>query len=71
MAKPAPMFGWKITVMHAGQIGQRTISLLSHSSPIYLADTTRAWLDLLPRNSINCWEDHNEIFTGNFQGTYM
>jgi hypothetical protein len=34
--------------------------------PIYLADTSRAWLDHLPRNSINCWEDFKEIFTGNF-----
>jgi hypothetical protein len=25
--------------------------------PIYLADTTRAWLDHFPRNSIDCWED--------------
>jgi hypothetical protein len=25
--------------------------------PIYLADTSRAWLDHLPRNSIDCRED--------------
>jgi hypothetical protein len=34
--------------------------------PIYLADTARAWLDHLPRNSIECWEGLREIFTGNF-----
>jgi hypothetical protein len=39
--------------------------------PIYLADTARAWLDHLPRNMINSWEDLMEIFTGNFEGTYM
>jgi hypothetical protein len=39
--------------------------------PIYLADTSRAWLDHLPRNSIDCWEDLKEIFIGNFQGTYV
>jgi hypothetical protein len=39
--------------------------------PIYLADTSRAWLDHLPRNLVDCWEDLIEIFTGNFQGTYM
>jgi hypothetical protein len=33
--------------------------------PIYLA------VDHLPRNSIDCWEDLKEIFTSNFQGTYM
>jgi hypothetical protein len=31
----------------------------------------RAWLDHLPSNSINCWEDIKEIFIGNFQGTYV
>jgi hypothetical protein len=39
--------------------------------PIYLADTSRAWLDHLPKNSIDCWEDLKEIFTSNFQGTYV
>jgi hypothetical protein len=33
---------------------------------IDLADTSRAWLDHLPKNLINCWEDLKEIFTGNF-----
>jgi hypothetical protein len=37
--------------------------------PIYLADTSRAWLDHFPRNSIDCWEDLKEIFTSNFYGT--
>jgi hypothetical protein len=39
--------------------------------PIYLADTSRAWLDHLPKNSIDCLEDLNKIFTSNFQGTYV
>jgi hypothetical protein len=39
--------------------------------PIYLADTTRAWLDQLPRNTINSWENIKEIVTKNFQGTYV
>jgi hypothetical protein len=39
--------------------------------PIYLADTSRAWLDHFPRNSIDCWEDLKEIFTSNFRGKYM
>jgi hypothetical protein len=34
--------------------------------PIYLADTTRAWLDHLPRNSIDYWQDLKDIFTGYF-----
>jgi hypothetical protein len=36
---------------------------------IYLVDTSRDWLDHLPKNSIDCWEDLKEIFTSNFQGT--
>jgi hypothetical protein len=39
--------------------------------PIYFANTARAWLIHLPRNSINCWEDLKEIFTSNIQGTYV
>jgi hypothetical protein len=39
--------------------------------PIYLTDMARAWLNHLPSNSINCWEDIKEIFISNFQGTYV
>jgi hypothetical protein len=39
--------------------------------PIYLADSAGAWLDHLPRNAINSWDDLREIITGNFQGTYV
>jgi hypothetical protein len=39
--------------------------------PIYLAESARAWLDRLSRNTINCWDNLWEVFTGNFQGTYM
>jgi hypothetical protein len=39
--------------------------------PIYLADMSRACLDHLLRNSVDCWEDIKEIFTRNFHGTYM
>jgi hypothetical protein len=38
----------------------------SRSSPIYLADSARAWPDYLPRNIINSWEDIRVIFTDNF-----
>jgi hypothetical protein len=34
--------------------------------PIYLADSARAWLDHLPRNVIDSWDDLLEIFTENF-----
>jgi hypothetical protein len=31
-----------------------------------MADISRAWLDHLPRDSIDYWEDLKETFTGNF-----
>jgi hypothetical protein len=34
--------------------------------PIYLADSARAWMDHLPRNIIDSWDDLQEIFTSNF-----
>jgi hypothetical protein len=33
---------------------------------IYLADSIRAWLDHLPRNFIDRWDDLRGIFTSNF-----
>jgi hypothetical protein len=36
-----------------------------------LAESARALLDHLPRNTINRWDDLWEAFTGNFQGTYV
>jgi hypothetical protein len=39
--------------------------------PIYLAKSVGAWLDHLPRNTSNCWDDLWEVFTSNFQGTYV
>jgi hypothetical protein len=38
---------------------------------IYLAESVKAWLDHLPRNAINYWDDLWEVFTCNFQGTYV
>jgi hypothetical protein len=39
--------------------------------PIYLVDKVRAWLDHLRRNIIDRWDNLKEIFTDNFQGTYV
>jgi hypothetical protein len=43
----------------------------SNSSPIYLIDLARAWLDHLLRNRIDSWEDLKETLTGNFQSMYV
>jgi hypothetical protein len=42
-----------------------------HLLPSYLANMGRAQLDHLPRNMIDSLEDLKEIFTDNFQGTYV
>jgi hypothetical protein len=34
--------------------------------PIYLADSVRVWLDHLPKNAIDSWDDLQEIFIDNF-----
>jgi hypothetical protein len=54
-----------------GAVGVDDNHFIIQFLPIYLSDTSKAWLDHLPRNSIDFWEDLKEIFTGNFQGTYM
>jgi hypothetical protein len=39
--------------------------------PIYWAESARTRLDHLLKNTRNHWGDLWEVFTGNFQGTYM
>ena len=38
--------------------------------PLFLADSARTWLEHLPEGSICNWRDLEEVFIGNFQGTY-
>jgi hypothetical protein len=35
-----------------------------------LEGTTRIWIDSLPENLVNCWNNIKEAFTHNFEGTY-
>jgi hypothetical protein len=53
----------------AGEVGDDLFII--QFLPIYLADTTRAWLDHLSRNTIDSWEDLKKIFTDDFQGMYV
>ena len=39
-------------------------------APLMLQGSARTWLNSLPSNSINCWEDFSEVFIRNFTGTY-
>ena len=38
--------------------------------PLFLADSTRTWLEHLSPNRIQSSADLKKIFVGNFQGTY-
>ena len=39
--------------------------------PLELKGPARHWLNSLPENSIGSWEDLEEAFLDNFQGTYV
>jgi hypothetical protein len=63
---------WLEDYRHACRVGGVDNDLfIIQFLPIYLSDSARAWLNHLPRNIIDSWKDLNEIFTGNFQGTYV
>jgi hypothetical protein len=63
---------WLEDYQLASRVGRADDDLFSiQFVPIYLADMARAWLDHLPRNIIDRWEDLKEIFTNNFPGTYV
>src|ERR1041385_7350355 len=39
-------------------------------APLMLQGSARTWLNSLPGNNINCWEDFSEAFIHNFTDTY-
>ena len=39
-------------------------------APLMLQGTARTWLNSLPKDSVNCWEDFTSAFTHNFTSTY-
>src|SRR3954463_115751 len=39
-------------------------------APLMLQGSARSWLNSLPSNSINCWQDFSVAFVRNFTGTY-
>src|SRR4051812_16156023 len=44
--------------------------LAVHYAPLMLQGSARTWLNSLPRDSINCWEDFQNAFVHNFTDTY-
>jgi hypothetical protein len=51
-------------VCRAGMADDDLLSI--HFLPIYMANTAMAWIDHLPKNTIDILEYLKEIFTGNF-----
>src|SRR3954463_10847753 len=39
-------------------------------APLMLQGSARTWLNTLPKDSVNCWEDFQSAFVHNFIGTY-
>ena len=39
-------------------------------APLILLGSARSWLNSLPSNNINCWQDFDDAFVRNFTGTY-
>jgi hypothetical protein len=63
---------WLEDYLHVCRVGGANDDLfIIQFLHIYLAESAIAWLDHLPRNAINRFDDLWEVFTGNFQGTYV
>jgi hypothetical protein len=46
-------------------------NLIIRNLPLFLSDTSRAWLEHLPPGQISNWDDLVQAFAGNFQGTHV
>jgi hypothetical protein len=46
-------------------------NLIIRNLPLFLSDTSRAWLEHLPPGHISNWDDLVQAFADNFQGTYV
>jgi hypothetical protein len=63
--------GLRITGWRASWEGRITTTSSSATSPFFLSDAARAWLEHLPPAQISDWDDLVKAFAGNFQGTYV
>jgi hypothetical protein len=63
--------GLRTTGWPASWEEQTTTTSSSATSPLFLSDAARAWLEHLPPAQISNWDDLVKAFAGNFQGTYV
>ena len=68
MEPQTPQYGLKTSFSHmAHDDDLHAIKYL----PLKLKGPAQHWLNSLPENSISSWEDLEEAFLDNFQGTYV
>ena len=48
--------------------GNRRVAM--RYAPLMLQGSARSWLNSLPSNNINCWQDFDDAFVRNFTNTY-
>jgi hypothetical protein len=63
--------GSRTTGRPANWVERTMTTSSSATSPLFLSDTARAWLEHLPPGQISNWDDLVQAFAGNFQGTYV
>ena len=61
---------WLTDYMTAVGIAGGSRHVAVRYAPLMLQGSARTWLNSLPSNSINCWEDFSSAFIHNFTSTY-
>ena len=61
---------WLTDYMTAVGIAGGSWHVAVRYAPLMLQGSARTWLNSLPSNNINCWEDFSEVFIRKFTGTY-
>src|SRR3954463_16766849 len=59
---------WLTDYMTAVRIAGDSRRLAVRYAPLMLQGSSRTWLNSLPRDSVNCWEDFQSAFVHNFTG---
>ena len=61
---------WLTDYMTAVSIAGGNRRVAVRYAPLMLQGSARSWLNSLPSNNINCWQDFDDAFVRNFIGTY-
>ena len=61
---------WLTNYMTAVGIAGGNRRVVVRYAPLMLQGSARSWLNSLPANSVNCWQDFDDAFVRNFTGTY-